>query len=609
MLKELVEPGFAGAVIFSKEFKLGDPTITALELWGAEYQENDAILCTPENRPLLEDICARERCPINFVGIVSGTGYVTLIESEADFENYEQYSKADAVTPFNMHLKDVLGEMPRKTYNLNRVQQTLTPLHLSVVGDYNEHLTRVLSIMSVGSKRYLTNKVDRCVTGLIAQQQCVGPLHTPLSDYAVTAVSHFGYEGIATSIGTQPTKGVICASAGARMSVAEAISNLAFVKISDLADVKCSGNWMWAAKLAGEGAKMYDACTAMCELMTQLNIAVDGGKDSLSMAARVDNNTIKSPGTLVISTYVQCPDIRVKVTPDLKSPQNGGKSGELVWINIDGKFRVGGSALAQAYSQQGNDCPDITNAAVLKAAFKVTQNLLAQNKLLAGHDISDGGLIVCLLEMAFGGLCGLKVDLSKVAASFPADSFKSNNFGVNDAALLLLFAEECGWVLEVATENLNSVLKEFADNSVPAYHIGQSVGVGLKSTVQIACNGISVIATDTLTLFKQWERTSFELEKLQMDKECAIQEFLTYDYRTGPKYVCKFNVDAEIPKYKLSAPIRVAVIREEGSNGDREMISSLLYAQFEVHDVTMSDLLQSKTSLDQYRGVVFPGYI
>lgn len=605
VLKELVEPGFAGAVIFSKEFKLGDPTITALELWGAEYQENDAILCAPEHRKLLEDICARERCPINFVGIVSGTGYVTLIESEADFENYEQYSRADAVTPFNMHLKDVLGEMPRKTYNLNRVKQTLTPLNLpAAANDFSEHLSRVLSVMSVGSKRYLTNKVDRCVTGLIAQQQCIGPLHTPLSDYAVTAISHFGYEGIATSIGTQPTKGVICASAGARMSVAEAISNLAFVKISALADVKCSGNWMWAAKLSGEGAKMYDACTAMCQLMTELNIAVDGGKDSLSMAARVGNETIKSPGTLVISTYVQCPDIRVKVTPDLKAPQNG-QTGELVWINIEGKFRVGGSALAQAYSQQGNDTPDISNAAILKAAFNVTQNLIAENKILAGHDISDGGLVVCLLEMAIGGLSGLKVDLTKVAHSFTAETFNSNN--LNDAALLLLFAEECGWVLEVAPGKLDNVLKAFSQDSVPAYHIGQSVGKGLKSIVEIAFNGASVISSDTLTLFKQWERTSFELEKLQMDKECAIQEYSSYDYRTGPKYECTFNPDASIPKIQLSSPIRVAVIREEGTNGDREMISSLIYAQFEAHDVTMSDLLQGKTSLDQYRGVVFPG--
>lgn len=593
----MVEPGFAGAVIFSKEFILGDPTITALELWGAEYQENNAVLCKADDRQLLERICKRERCPISFVGIVSGTGYVTLIESAADFENYETLSVATTKSPFNMHLKDVLGEMPRKTYNLDRVIADLVELSLPTAS-VSQHLERVLGVLSVASKRFLTNKVDRCVTGLIAQQQCVGPLHTPLADYAVTAVSHFGYEGIATSIGTQPIKGLIDAAAGARMSVAEAISNLVFVRVSDLADIKCSGNWMWAAKLPGEGAKMYDACTAMCKIMSELGIAVDGGKDSLSMAARVKNDTIKSPGTLVISTYVQCPDIRVKITPDLKCPQLG-RSGELIWVNIEGKFRMGGSVLAQCYGQQGNDTADIQNAAVLKAAFNVTQNLLAQRKLLAGHDISDGGLVVCLLEMAFAGLCGLRVDLSEVANLLLP--------GV-DASLALLFAEECGWVLEVATEDLDSVLNELSQKSVPAYHIGQSVGTaGLRSTVEIDCNGVSLLASDTLTLFKQWERTSFELEKLQMDKDCAREEFSTYEYRTGPKYSCTFNVDAELLLKSSAPPVRVAVIREEGSNGDREMMATLLYANFEVHDVTMDDLLQARTSLDRYRGVVFPG--
>ena len=233
---------------------------------------------------MLESICERERCPISFVGIVTGDGYVTLIESAWT----DDVSKVSNVSsPFNMHLKDVLGDMPKKTFHLDRISQQLKPLKITSKS-YTEQLERVLSVMSVASKRFLTNKVDRCVTGLIAQQQCVGPLHTPLADYAVTAVSHFGYEGIATSIGTQPVKGLICARAGARMSVAEAISNLVFVKISALADVKCSGNWMWAAKLAGEGAKMYDACEDMCQLMNELNIAVDGGKDSLSMAARVE---------------------------------------------------------------------------------------------------------------------------------------------------------------------------------------------------------------------------------------------------------------------------------------------------------------------------------
>lgn len=360
---------------------------------------------------------------------------------------------------------------------------------------------------------------------------------------------------------------------------------------------------MWAAKLPGEGAKMYDACVAMCDIMNVLKIAVDGGKDSLSMAARIDGETVKSPGTLVISTYVQCPDIRKKVTPDFKAPQQG-KVGELVWVNIEGLFRMGGSVLAQSYAQQGNDVPDISKPEILRSAFIVTQHLLDTRKVLAGHDISDGGLITCLLEMAFTGLCGLKVDLTSAVQKLGVSGFPLNQY--TDPALLLLFAEECGWVLEVTQHDLASVLEAFDSFSVPAYHIGQSIGRGLKSSVDITYKDRTILSGDTLTYFKQWERTSFELEKLQIGSECATEEFQSYDYRTGPSYRCTINPCIGIPR-ELSSPIRVAVIREEGTNGDREMMSTLINARFEPHDVTMADLLLGKTHLDRYRGVVFPG--
>ena len=592
VLKELVEPTHAGAVIFSKEFQLGDPTINALELWGAEYQENNAILCKPEDRKLLEDICKRERCPINFVGVVTGNGYVTLLEQEADFERFLNRSEISKNVPFDMNLKDVLGEMPRKEYNLERIEKAMKPLVLPLTEDnrFENYMNRVLSIMSVGSKRFLTNKVDRCVTGLVVQQQCVGPLHTPLADYALTMVSNFSKKGIATSIGTQPIKGLLNAAAGARMSIAEAISNLVFVGITELADVKCSGNWMWAAKLPGEGAKMYDACKAMCEMMSELNIAVDGGKDSLSMAARVKSETIKSPGTLVISTYAPCPDVTVRVTPDLKSPSMN-KVGELVWINIEGKFRLGASALAQSFSQQGDDYPDVNDHQALKKAFNVTQKLLKGNKILAGHDISDGGLLVCLLEMAIGGLCGLEVDLKNVVKAFINQA--------SDINLAILFAEECGWVIECSKENLQNVLKEFQAQSINVFHIGSSVGQGLNSKICVKSGDIRIIETTNLKVSKMWERTSYELEKLQMNPECADEEYESLSFRKGPKYQLSFNPDEAAKLLKTIANSwKVAVIREEGINGDREMIAALIKAKFEVHDVTMSDLLTRKTFLD-----------
>ncbi|XP_013110668.2 phosphoribosylformylglycinamidine synthase [Stomoxys calcitrans] len=608
VLKELVEPGFAGAVIFSKEFQLGDPTITALELWGAEYQENNAILCKPEDRPLLESICKRERCHISFVGVVTGDGRVSLIESEADFEkalspSFER-SKLGPM-PFDLELKYVLGEMPKREYQLQRLSNNFVPLQFTENFNLAKSLELVLSLVSVGSKRYLTNKVDRCVTGLIAQQQCVGPLHTPLADFGLVTVSHFGNEGLATSLGTQPIKGLLDAGAMARMSVAEALSNLVFAKITELADVKCSGNWMWAAKLPGEGARMFDACQEMCAIMKELRIAVDGGKDSLSMAAKVGGETIKSPGTLVISTYAPCPDVGIKVTPDLKGPAMG-KETSLLWINIENKFRLGGSALAQVYKQQGNECPNLLNSQVLANAFNVTQELLAQGKLLAGHDISEGGLLVCVLEMAFGGLSGLSIDLTNALTQIPLQNIDASARTAPELAVL--YAEECGWVLEVDNTNLKEVQSKFSDMGVPNHFIGSTKGYGLDKSVKLSSKGKLLLNDSVKALYKQWERISFELEKLQANTDCAIEEYNTLEYRTGPKYVCTtVDFSSELVLKRASKTVTVAVLREEGVNSDREMMASLMKANFEVHDVTMSDLLSGKTTLDHYRGLIFPG--
>lgn len=596
-MKELVEPGLAGAVIFSKEFQLGDPTINALELWGAEYQENNAILCKPEDRQMLESICKRERCHISFVGIVTGDGRVTLIESVAEFDKVlnESCDRSEiGPIPFDLELKHVLGEMPKREYHLQRLSNNLLPLHFDENVSFSKCLELVLSLVSVGSKRYLTNKVDRCVTGLIAQQQCVGPLHTPLADFGLVTVSHFSKEGIATSLGTQPIKGLLDAGSMARMSVAEALSNLVFVKITELADVKCSGNWMWAAKLPGEGARMFDACQEMCSIMKELRIAVDGGKDSLSMAAKVGAETIKSPGTLVISTYAPCPDVSIKITPDLKGPAEGIDT-SLLWINIENKFRLGGSALAQAHNQLGNECPNLTNTQVLVNAFNITQELLAEGKLLAGHDVSEGGLLVCVLEMSFAGLSGLEIDLTNALTEVSLQDVDSSSQAVPELAVL--YAEECGWVLEVETKNLLEIQSKFSELGIPNHLIGHPTAYGLDKSVKISSRGKILINNSVSSLFKQWERVSFELEKLQANPDCAIEEFNTLDYRTGPKYTSTADLSSELILQRATKTINVAVLREEGVNSDREMIATLLKANFNVYDVTMSDLLSGKYRL------------
>ena len=248
--------------------------------------------------------------------------------------------------------------------------------------------------------------MDRSVTGLIARQQCAGPLHLTVSDVAVIAQSHFGLTGAAISIGEQPIKTLINPSAMARLSVGEALTNIVWAKISKLEDIKCSGNWMWAAKLPGEGARLYDAAVAVRDIMLELGIAIDGGKDSLSMAAKVtDKNkqteTVKSPGTLVISAYAACPDITKVITPDVKQP---GKS-RLLFIDLgNNKNRLGGTSLAHVYNQIGDESPDVDDTKLLKNSFNAVQELISENLILSGHDRSDGGLITTLLEMAFAGI-------------------------------------------------------------------------------------------------------------------------------------------------------------------------------------------------------------
>ncbi|XP_063979730.1 phosphoribosylformylglycinamidine synthase [Diachasmimorpha longicaudata] len=598
VLKEIVEP--AGAVIFTKNFQLGDTSISTMELWGAEYQENDAILCHKKDRNLLRQIAMREKCPINFVGTVTGSGRIVL--SEEDNPNPNKYlndnEKIDCHAkrhPVDLDLEFILGKMPQKVFSLQREKSYNEPLILSADLTINAALERVLRLPSVASKRYLTNKVDRCVTGLIAQQQCVGPLHTPLADVAVTAISHLSTVGMASSIGEQPIKGLIDVAAGARMTVAEAITNIVFAKITDIRDIKCSGNWMWAAKLSGEGAGLYDACTAMCQLMKRLGIAIDGGKDSLSMAARVGNQVVKSPGTLVISCYAPCPDVRTVITPDLKAPAKG-KTGILLLVDLSkGHSRIGGTALAQVFSQLGNSTPDVEDPEAIVSAFQATQTLIERKKILSGHDISDGGLITCLLEMSFAGMCGININISH----------KSKNY----SPIEVLFNEEVGWILEVDENDVEEVVNTFQKFHAPIHKIGQSSGLGLNSDILIAVNDKTHVKSTVISLMSIWEETSYQLERRQTNLKCAEDEFKLLKNRKIPKYILTFN--PEIPLCNLQSfitpEIGVAVIREEGINGDREMIASLKMVGFQVWDVTMQDLLDSKITLDRFRGIIFPG--
>ncbi|CAL5220912.1 g3007 [Coccomyxa viridis] len=577
VVKEIIYP--LGATIDIRQVALGDQTMSVLEIWGAEYQENDCLLIKPDDRPLLEAIAARERCIMQVIGSISGSGRITLVDNKA---------QAGEPTPVDLDLEKVLGDMPQKTFEFTRRTEATAALDLSQAGSPQEALDKVLRLPAVCSKRFLTTKVDRCVTGLVAQQQCCGPLQLPVADVAVMAQTHTGLTGAATSIGEQPLKGLVNPAAMARIALGEALTNLMFAAGTDIADIKASVNWMYAAKMEHEGAAMYDAAVALRGAMIELGLACDGGKDSLSMAASAGGEVVKAPGNLVISAYVTCPDITLTVTPDLKLPG----SGKLLWVDLgQGRRRLGGSALAHAYSQVGDEVPDVASSA-LKGAWEATQQLLRQRKISAGHDISDGGIVTALLEMSFSGNTGISVDI-------PGDSSSAHG------AFPALFAEELGLVLEVDPESEAEVRSAYEAQGLSAVAIGST---SADKAVSISVGGEPTIQGEVGQLRDVWEATAFRLEREQSAEETVEQEQRGLAGREAPLWHLPYT-PTWTPDEALSASDkpRVAILREEGSNGDREMSAAVYAAGLEPWDITMSDLLMGRATLDSFTGIVFVG--
>lgn len=593
VLKELVEP--EGGIIRVRDIPCGDFTLSALEIWSAEYQENNALLIRAESEDLFRSICERESCVWAIVGDVTGDGKVVLFDSQVNRN------------AFDLPLSAVLGKMPQKTFTSDRFQSLGTRLRIPKSVNMETLLNRVLRNLSVGSKRFLTTKIDRSVTGLVAQQPCVGPLHIPLADYGVTVQSYFGKSGMATSIGEQPIIGLLNPEAMGRMTVGEALTNIVFAYTEPREYIKASGNWMWPAKLEGEADAMYRTCHAMSEIMIQLGVAIDGGKDSLSMAAKsgTQGEIVKAPGTLVVSLYAAMEDVHKKICPAIRRP---GES-SLVFIDLGlGKQRTGGSILAQSFAQLGFETPDLDNPVIFAAAFDKIRALLKEGKLLAGHDRSDGGLITTILEMAFAGDCGFNIAAPTAYCNIhlPYAKFIYKSW----------FNEELGLVVEVLDDDLNGVLHDL--RSVPGLeeHVHLLGRTTVEKRLVIGYYGETVAESESILdeatehLRDVWESTSFELEMHQANTLCVRQEQVGLKERVKPAYKLSFT-PAVTPASVLEAPVsskpKVAIVREEGSNGDREMAAAFHLAGFEAWDVNMKDLISGAITLDSFQGVAFVG--
>ena len=579
--KEIISP--LGGKVYLNNVNLGDKTMSDLEIWGAEYQEQVTILINKEDLEIIEYICKKENTPYANIGYITNTNRIEVFSNNSN--NSNTIKKV-----VDLNLNDILVNIPQKTYYFNSVKKNL---HKLIIPEKNlfEHITQIFSLISVSSKRFLTNKVDRSVTGLVAQQQCVGPLHTPLSNYSIIAQSYFNKTGAVFSIGEQPIKSFICPKKMARLTVGEMLTNIIFAKITNLKDIKCEGNWMWSPKLEGEGSDLYYAVETLKDTLIELEIAIDGGKDSMSMHSNINNKLVKTPQTLVLSGYAPTIDITKKITPDLKKDNTN-----LLFIDLGyNNHRMGGSAFAQAYNQIGNNVPDFENIENFKVIFSIIQNFINDKIILSGHDKSDGGLITTILEMCFSGNKGCNLNIINSNIDYTC----------------YLFNEELGLVIEVDDENINTVLHAF-ENIVPITILGKTTNT---NNITINYNS-SLILNKSMTVLRQlWEYPSYCIEKKQVAENYADYEYNLYGTFFNINYYIPNSIQLKLNQLDNITNVnanqfykyKVAIYREEGSNGDKEMASAFYSAGFKVYDITSNDLNNNPNLLCDFNGLVYVG--
>lgn len=570
-LTEAVAP--LGGRVEVWNFTLGDQSMSVLAIYCAEYQERVVILIEPEDLRDLQRIAKRERVNLEVLGKVTGDGRMVLHDAKTN------------TNPVDLPLRPILTHAPRKVFISESRVRKLRPFTIPR-DSFRNHFRRVCKRTEVGSKKFLTDKVDRSVTGLIAQQQCCGVMQLPVADFGVVAMSHFALSGAALSLGEQPIKMMVNTEAGSRMAGAEMLTNMAGAVIRGLPRLECRENWMWAGKLKYEAPELRKAALAMAKFLIRAGIRVGGGKDSLSMADMLDGEVIKAPGQLILSGFAPMEDIRLKATPDIKRP---GESC-LGFIDLGGgKRRLGGSSIFQSFAELGNECPDVDDSRLLIRAFEWIQWMVGSGQFLSVHDVSDGGLITTIAEMLMAANCGAQITTSSR----------------RHAASPYFLAEELGWVVEYPRSEAASLEERIRKGGIPFTRIGVTTD---EPAVLIKHAGEVVLDEWTPTLRGWWEATSSHIDEYQTARECVLSERRTFQSRKRPVYKLTFTPEPTPIHYRFGKnQPKVAVIREEGSNGDREMTSAFKLAGFEVWDVTMTDLLEGRVSLKQFRGIAFVG--
>ena len=579
-LSELIEA--TGGFIDINTLPVGDPTLSDREIIGNESQERMGFLIQPKDIPLVERIAQRERAPLYIVG-------------ETDGSERLKFARKGKDAAIDLAVADMLGNPPKTVMRDKTVENKFSePVYNPE--KLEEYLTNVLSLEAVACKDWLTNKVDRSVTGKIARQQCVGPLQLPLSDCGVVALDYHGRHGIATSIGHAPAVAISNPAAASRLSVAEALTNIVGASLDHgMNAVSLSANWMWPCKNEGEDAALYTAVQACSDFVCDLGINIPTGKDSLSMTQKYsDGTSVKAPGTVIISAAGEVDDIRATVSPVLTATTHS----TLYYIDFsNAPLALGGSALAQTLGYVGGETPDVTNPAYFSRAFATVQKLVHAGLISACHDVSAGGLITTLLEMCFSNVkCGL---------NFYTDGFEL--IGNNDI-VSILFAENPAVVIQVLDQNKNKAEKILDRWGLRYFPIASPVR---QNVLTISHKGNTHLI-NVNTMRKLWFEPSYRLDSLQTNPECASErrdnlgkQPLTFRFR--PNFDASFQSRGISLLRRIRSGVNAAIIREKGINGDREMAFALHLAGFDVRDVHMTDLMSGRETLDDVQMIVFCG--
>ncbi len=572
-LSELVE--HTGGMINMNKLPIGDPTLSPKELAGNESQERMGIIMRQQDLQMLHELALRERAPMYEVGEVTGNKQIIFADPAAGRK------------PIDLSVDDLFGSTPKTIIKDTVLNERYAGFDYSATS-LPKYIEAVLQLESVACKDWLTNKVDRSVSGKVALQQCTGPLQLPLNNLGVMAIDYEGIKGVATALGSAPAMALIDSAAGSRMAIAKALTNIIWAPIeSGLKGVSLSANWMWPARNKGEDARLYRAVKAASDFAIALGINIPTGKDSLSMTQKYpDGSEVYAPGTVIISAVGEVTDIRITINPVVEP----NTLTTLIYIDFScSEPQLGGTAFAQSLNKLGEAAPDVADAEYFARVFGVIQTLVKQEKILAGHDISSGGLITTLLEMLFSqNNCGMNADFS---------FFKEKDL------VKLLFSENPGIVIQVDDYDYVAVLLHDAGVDF------ERIGTIIPEPKFNLTHPEFTFDFDVNVLRKQWYYKSSLFDREQSGAEHALDRSVNYQKQElrfifPANYSGTYNLKTDISRY--SRP-KAAIIREKGVNGDREMAWSLFLAGFNVKDVHMTDLVSGRETLDEINMIAFVG--